>query len=158
MLDAGCGTGEHTLMCAGLGLAATGIDLAATALDIAKAKARDCGLQARFRHLDALRLADLGQTFSTVLDCGLFRIFDDRDRITYSTQLRSVLVPNGRYFMLCFSDRQPGQWGRVHKLSLEQITASFATGWRIDSIEPASIEITTEPGHIDAWLTALTSI
>jgi hypothetical protein len=46
----------------------------------------------------------------------------------------------------------------VHKLSPEQITASFATGWRIDSIEAASIEITTEPGHIDAWLTALTSI
>ncbi|HEY4463481.1 MAG TPA: class I SAM-dependent methyltransferase, partial [Streptosporangiaceae bacterium] len=32
VLDAGCGTGEHALMCAGIGLDATGIDLAARAL------------------------------------------------------------------------------------------------------------------------------
>lgn len=158
VLDAGCGTGEHTLMCAGLGLAATGIDLAPRALAIAEAKGRDRGLQARFLHRDARHLAELGETFSTVLDCGLFHIFDDDDRPAYTAGLRSVLVPGGRYFMLCFSDRQPGQWGRVHKVSHEQITATFSSGWQIDSIEPASIEIATGPGAVQAWLTALTRI
>ena len=158
VLDAGCGTGEHALMCAGLGLPATGIDLAPRALAIAEAKGRDRGLRPRFLHLDARHLAELGETFGTVLDCGLFHIFDDHDRPAYTAGLRSVLVPGGRYFMLCFSDRQPGQWGRVHKLSHEQITASFTSGWRIDSIEPASIEITTGPGAVQAWLTALTRI
>src|SRR5947209_9475510 len=92
VLDAGCGTGEHTLMAAGLGLDATGIDLAATALRTAERKARQRGLTARFLRWDALRLAELGQAFGTVLDCGLFHLFDGHDRAAYTRGLRTVLV------------------------------------------------------------------
>src|SRR6266511_3560997 len=56
VLDVGCGTGEHVLMAAGLGLEATGVDAAATAIDAAKRKARDRGRTARFLVWDALRL------------------------------------------------------------------------------------------------------
>jgi SAM-dependent methyltransferase len=80
VLDAGCGTGEHALMCAGLGLRATGVDLASRALAMAEAKGRERGLPTRFVHHDAWRLADLGETFGTVLDCGLFHVFGDDDR------------------------------------------------------------------------------
>ncbi len=93
VLDAGCGTGEHTLMCAGLGLDATGVDLAATALETARHKARDCGLSARFLQLDARRLGDLGETFDTVLDCGLFHIFDPDDRRAYVASLAAATTP-----------------------------------------------------------------
>src|SRR5207249_4092810 len=41
VLDVGCGTGEHVLMCAQRGLAATGIDLATPALAAAQKKARE---------------------------------------------------------------------------------------------------------------------
>src|SRR2546421_3797464 len=41
VLDVGCGTGEHALMAAGLGLEATGIDVAAAAIAIAERKARE---------------------------------------------------------------------------------------------------------------------
>src|SRR5438105_14319377 len=44
VLDAGCGTGEHTLMAAGLGLDATGV---AGALRAAEQKARERALPAR---------------------------------------------------------------------------------------------------------------
>jgi hypothetical protein len=47
-----------------------------------------------------------------VLDCGLFHIFNDDDRAAFADSLRSVLRPGGRYFMLCFSDQQPGGWDR----------------------------------------------
>ena len=47
MLDAGCGTGEHTLMCAAIGLDATGVDLVANALETARRKAHDRGVGAR---------------------------------------------------------------------------------------------------------------
>ena len=40
VLDVGCGTGEHTLMAAALGLDATGVDIAPTALAIARAQGR----------------------------------------------------------------------------------------------------------------------
>src|SRR5882757_3979921 len=72
VLDAGCGTGEHVLMCAQRGLAATGIDLANPALESAKEKAHERGLSARFLRHDVLRVTELGEVFDTVLDCGLF--------------------------------------------------------------------------------------
>src|SRR4051812_9068874 len=62
VLDVGCGTGEHTLMAAALGLSATGVDLASTALRAAEEKARQRGLTAQFLRHDALRLAALGDT------------------------------------------------------------------------------------------------
>jgi len=141
----------------GLGLDATGVDLAASALRAADQKARDRGLTARFLRHDALRLADLGESFDTVLDCGLFHIFGGDDRGAYAASLRSVMRPGGRYFMLCFSDAQPpGGWGRVRRVSMDEISTTFADGWRIDSVEPATIDIPTDPGGIRAWLAALT--
>ncbi|WP_328747255.1 class I SAM-dependent methyltransferase [Streptomyces sp. NBC_00285] len=158
VLDAGCGTGEHVLLCAGLGLEATGVDLATRALRTAEQKARERDRAARFLHRDALKLGDLRESFDTVLDCGLFHTFDGADRAAYVDSLRTATRRGGRYFMLCFSDRQPGEWGRVHKLTRDEIEASFADGWRIDSIEPSTIDITTDPDGIRAWLVALTRI
>ncbi|MEU5112907.1 class I SAM-dependent methyltransferase [Streptomyces longwoodensis] len=158
VLDVGCGTGEHVLMCAGLGLDATGVDLASRALRSAEEKARDRGRAARFLRWDALKLAGLEESFDTVLDCGLFHIFGGADRAAYVDSLRAATPPGGRYFMLCFSDRQPGEWGRVHKLTRDEIKVSFADGWRIDSVEPNTIDITTDPDGIRAWLVALTRI
>src|SRR5437764_13259677 len=80
VLDCGCGTGEHVLMCAGLGLDATGVDLASAALRRAEEKARERGRIARFRRQDARELADLGEPFDTVLACGLLHRFDDGRR------------------------------------------------------------------------------
>ena len=157
VLDAGCGTGEHALMAAALGLAATGVDLARNALDKAELKARDRGLTARFVRHDARRLGELGEVFDTVLDCGLFHIFAGTDRAAYVGSLRSVLASGGRYFMLGFSDQQPGDWG-PHRLTRSDIANAFADGWRIDTLEPATIEITTEPHDIHAWLAALTRL
>ena len=93
VLDAGCGTGEHVLMAAGLGLDATGVDLAATALRAAERKARERGLPARFLRHDALRLAELGERFDTVLDCSLFHAFTGDQRAAYVRALASVLPP-----------------------------------------------------------------
>jgi SAM-dependent methyltransferase len=158
VLDAGCGTGEHTLMAAGLGLDATGIDLASDALSTAEQKARDRGLTARFLHHDARQLtelAELGEAFDTVLDCGLFHTFDDGDRAAYVAGLQAVLRPGGRYFMLCISDA--GKWG-PHGVSREEISAAFTDGWRIDSIEPATIEVVGEPDGVASWQVALVRI
>jgi SAM-dependent methyltransferase len=156
VLDAGCGTGEHTLMAAALGLDATGIDLASNALRTAEHKARVRGLAARFRQHDARRLAELGESFDTVLDCGLFHAFRSEDRTAYVAGLHAVLRPGGHYLMLCFSDQQTeGDWW-PHRVSRDEITDAFADGWRIDSIDPATIEILTDPAGVRAWQVAVT--
>src|ERR1700678_3420795 len=48
VLDIGCGTGEHALMAAELGLDATGIDVATRAILLAEQKAKSRKLAARF--------------------------------------------------------------------------------------------------------------
>jgi len=153
VLDVGCGTGEHVLLCAALGLDATGIDVAPSPLRAAEDKARDRGLAARFLRHDVRALAELGESFDTVLDCGLFHIFGGEDRPTYVDSVWSALVPGGRYFMLCFSDRQPGDGG-PHRFTRDEITAAFARGWRVDSIERTTLDSPT--GGIHGWTVALT--
>jgi SAM-dependent methyltransferase len=155
VLDVGCGTGEHVLLCADRGLPATGVDLAPTALATAEAKADQRHLTARFLLHDARRLADLAESFDTVLDCGLFHIFDPADRATYVASLHAALEPGGRYVMLCFSDAQPGDDG-PHRITRDAIVTAFRPGWRVDAIEPASIEILTDADGIRAWLATLT--
>lgn len=154
VLDAGCGTGEHTLMAAGLGLDATGVDLATNALRTAERNARERGLTARFRHHDARQLPTLGETFDTVLDCGLFHIFTGDDRTSYVTGLRSVLRTGGRYFMLGLSDHEPGDW--PHTLRRDEIVDAFTDGWRVDTIEPATIDARVAEGGVRAWLVTAT--
>ncbi len=154
VLDVGCGTGEHALMAAGLGHDATGVDTAATAIAVAEAKARDRGLHARFLVWDALRLDELGERFDTVLDCGLFHVFDDPDRERFARSLAAAVVPGGRYFMLCFSERQPGDVG-PRRVTREEIRGTFADGWRVDSIDRATLEIMFGP-DVEAWLATIT--
>lgn len=155
VLDVGCGTGEHALMAASLGLTALGIDLAPRAIDLAQVKAIERGIEARFKVWDALDLPGLGEWFDTVLDCGLFHVFDDEQREPYVSSLRAAIPAGGRYLMLCFSDRQPGDWG-PRRVTQDEILTSFAEGWRVESIEPAVIDITIDPNGAESWLSVIT--
>jgi len=151
VLDAGCGTGEHVLMVAARGMEATGVDVASNAIAIAERKAEERGVSARFVAGDALRLDELGEQFDTALDCGLFHSFDDESRAQYVASLRDVVKPGGRLLLCCFSNEQPGDWGprRVHQ---DELRAAFATGWNIEAIEPAQLEVNLDPPTALAWL------
>jgi len=155
VLDVGCGTGEHALMAAEIGLDATGIDAAPAAIEKARSKAQRRELQPRFVVGDALALQDLGEQFDSVLDCGLFHVFDDDERARYVESLAAVVGPGGRYFMLCFSQHQPGDWG-PRRVTEDEIRASFARGWRVDSIEASRLVVTFLPEGVSAWLSKVT--
>src|SRR5579864_5129529 len=144
VLDAGCGTGEHVLMAAARGLEATGIDAAPTAIAIAERKAAERGLAARFLVWDALRLGELGEHFDTVLDSGLFHVFDDDRRAAYVRSLASVVPPGGQCLLCCFSDKQPGEWG-PRRIRQDELRAAFADGWRVESIEAVQFETVLDP-------------
>jgi SAM-dependent methyltransferase len=155
VLDAGCGTGEHVLMAAERGLDATGIDAAPRAIAAAQRKVAERGLTARFLVWDALRLAELEEHFDTVIDSGLFHVFDDDRRARYIEALGKVVLPDARYLMCCFSDRQPGDWG-PRRVRRDEIRAAFSVGWEVESIEPAQFETNLDPPIIEAWLAVIT--
>lgn len=56
VLDAGCGTGEHTIHLTRLGYDVRGIDFSANAIDQARANAAQRHVAAQFEVADALRL------------------------------------------------------------------------------------------------------
>jgi cyclopropane fatty-acyl-phospholipid synthase-like methyltransferase len=155
VLDVGCGTGEHALLAASLGLEATGIDLAAAAIERARGKAAQRGLKASFVVGNVRDLAGLGGRFDTVLDSGLFHVLEDDDRRAFLDGLRAVVPPGGRYFLLCFSDRQPGELG-PRRITQDEIRAAFSDGWRVGSIEPVMIDTVVQRAAVHAWLAAIT--
>jgi SAM-dependent methyltransferase len=156
VLDAGCGTGEHVLLAAAHGAVAMGIDVSGLAISKARAKAAERGLTARFEVGDALHLERLGESFGTVIDSGLFHVFDDAGRARYVTSLAAVLKPGGSYYMMCFSDSQPGVWGprRVRRDEIEQ---AFGDGWEIASITPDEFSVNPIEGttSVHAWLAVI---
>jgi SAM-dependent methyltransferase len=154
VVDVGCGTGEHALMAAALGCEATGVDLAQTGIALARAKALERGLNVRFEVLDALQLPTLGEQFDTGLDSGLFHVLDPATRIEFAHALRAVMRTGGRYYILCFSDQQPGTWGPF-RISQEEIRNTFHAGWAVESIEPSRFQVRTLPGGAHAWLVRL---
>ena len=205
VLDAGCGTGEQTLLAASHGADALGVDVSPLALEIARGKAAARGIpaaaggqvgpaaaggqvgpaaaggqvgpaaaggqvgpaaaggqvgSARFEVADALKLGELGLGFDTIIDSGLFHVFDDENRVRYVTSLASVLRPGGRLYLMCFSDRQPGMFG-PRRVSQDELSAAFADGWTIVAIEAEAFALNRGAFGIataQAWLATVSRV
>ena len=156
LLDAGCGTGENALLAASRGADVTGIDVAPTAIARARAKASERGLTARFEIADALDLGRLSLTVDTVIDSGVFHVFGDDDRARYVASLAGVLSPAGACYLMCFSDRQPGNWG-PRRVRADELRAAFSDGWAVESITADTFEINPVGGttQVQAWLAVI---
>jgi cyclopropane fatty-acyl-phospholipid synthase-like methyltransferase len=156
VLDAGCGTGEHALLFAARGARVTGIDLSATAIQRANDKAAERGLTATFRTGDILSMQLPPQGFDAVVDSGLFHVFTDEERARYVAVLGEIIQPGGVCCLMCFSDRQPGDWG-PRRVTRDELEAAFADGWVIDRIEPSAFDINPifDVTTAYAWLAVL---
>jgi SAM-dependent methyltransferase len=145
VLDAGCGTGENALLVASLGADTLGVDISPRAIKQARDKAAARGVKARFQVADALSLGDLDL------------IFDDDSRSRYVTSLASVLGPGGHCYLMCFSDRQPGNLG-PRRVSQDELRAAFSDRWTVASIHADTFEV--NPGlfgttTVQAWLATI---
>ncbi|HET6816708.1 MAG TPA: class I SAM-dependent methyltransferase [Mycobacteriales bacterium] len=154
ILDCGCGTGEHALLVSAEGADALGIDLSERAVSQARAKAQSRGLPARFEVANALTFR-APEPFDVVLDCGVFHVFDDTDRATYVNTLRALIRPGGTLYLMCFSDREPGDWG-PRRVSATELYDAFANGWRMD-LAPSTMSVNPIEGRteVQAWFAAV---
>ncbi len=151
VLDVGCGTGENAIYLAHLGFDVWGIDAAPSAIKKAKENAKKHGITMNFLFFDALNLQSLNNKFDTVIDCGLFHVFTDEERPIFAASLSSVLYPGGRYFMLCFSEHEPGSFG-PRRVTQAEIRDTFNKGWKINYIREAEFEARFGEENVKSWL------
>jgi SAM-dependent methyltransferase len=160
VLDAGCGTGEQTLLVASSGAEALGVDISPLAIERARGKAAARGIKARFEVADVLSLGDLQLTFDTIIDSGVFHVFDDENRARYVTSLASVLRPGGRLYLMCFSDRQPGTLG-PRRVSQDELRAAFRDGWTVVAIQADTFEVNPSvfgTATVQAWQATISRV
>jgi hypothetical protein len=67
-----------------------------------------------------------------------------------------VLHPGGRLYLMCFSDRQPGEFG-PRRVSQDELRAAFAAGWAISAIQAGTFQINPSFGSTaaQAWLAVI---
>jgi 2-polyprenyl-3-methyl-5-hydroxy-6-metoxy-1,4-benzoquinol methylase len=155
LLDVGCGTGENALYLAEVGYEVLGIDIVATAIAKALEKAKERASVAAFLVWDALSLQGLGRRFNTVIDSGFFHVLPDKKRPVFVSSLASALNPGGTYFMMCFSEREPGSWG-PRRVTQAEIRENFTRGWGINYIREAKFDTNLGSRKCNAWLASIT--
>ena len=156
VLDSGCGSGEHALLAASMGLEVKGVDVAGEAIERARGKARQRGLSAEFVVGDVLALKDivrLDTPFRTVIDVGCFHTFSNADRPLYAASLAAVTQPGAILHLLCFSEHTPGNDG-PRRVTQGEITGTFSRDWDVETIEPDTFTVSSLwPGPTpSAWL------
>jgi SAM-dependent methyltransferase len=161
-----------------------GIDSTPLAIEKAREKALGRGLRVHFLVLDALHMSELirksdtkretaeqvpdqektakqfatgrvtAKRFSTATDSGLFHTLSDEDRPVFVENLATVLSPAGKYFMLCFSELEPGGYG-PRRITQAEIRSTFRDGWTVNYIRPATFESWTRKEGSRAWLSSI---
>ncbi len=156
VLDVGCGTGENALYLAEKGFSVVGVDLSTRAIEAAKAKATERKLKVDFRVANALSLDFKNSYFDNAIDSGLFHTFNDNDRVDFASEIARVLKRDGRYFMLCFSDKEPTNWGGPRRITKEEIETTFSPFFDINYIREAYFATRIHNSGGRAYLTSAT--
>ena len=146
VLDPGCGTGEHTLLLAGLGYDVLGVDSAPHAIELAETNAAKRGVPARFAVADALALT--GGPYDTVVDSALFHVFGDDDQRRYARSLHGVCRPGATAHVLALADVEPALGPRVAESVFPRV---FADGWRLERVRPSTYRGVARGEHARAF-------
>jgi cyclopropane fatty-acyl-phospholipid synthase-like methyltransferase len=159
IIDIGCGTGENALMLAAEGCDVVGVDIARSAVERARAKAATRRLEAELLVWDVLELAGLVERtgrFDGAIDSGVFHTFSDEDRPRYARSVAAAVRPDGRLWLMCFSEREP-DWGGPRRVTRDELRDSFSAerGWSVESIAPARFVTTHPEGFSRAWLASI---
>lgn len=151
-LDIGCGRGDNAIMLAMNGCDVTGIDLVEDAISDTKKKTAERHVKVNFLVGDVLKIDQLFREaeFDIVIDSGLFHAMTDEERPDFAQQLHRVLKPGGKYFMLCFSDKEPGDYG-PRRISKAEIESTFTPLFDIIYIKDSAFHSRIGPNGSEAY-------
>jgi ubiquinone/menaquinone biosynthesis C-methylase UbiE len=159
VLDIGCGLGDNSIFLAKSGFSVTCMDISNLAVEKGEAKAREQAVKIDFRVGDALELDKyFGEGyFAVVIDSGLFHSLGDDERTLFANQIRRVLIDRGKYFVLCFSDKEPGSEG-PRRISKKEIRDTFSKMFRINYIKDTFFAAKLHRKGAKAYIASMTKI
>lgn len=159
ILDIGCGLADNSIFLARNGFSVTCMDIAHLAIEKGKAKAKEQKVEIRFTVGDALKLDEYfdAEYFAAVVDSGLFHGLNDEERPLFARQIYRVLINGGKYFILCFSDKEPGKEG-PRRVSKREIEDTFSNMFRIVYIKDAYFATKLHKKGAKAYKASLTKV
>lgn len=119
-IDLGCGAGNYAIYLAGRGFEVTGVDLSPTAISRARKNAEEKGVTCTFLAADILGgLQEVKGTFDFAFDWEVLHHIYPEKRMQYAATVQRILRPGGKYFSVCFSEKNTslGGTGKYRKTS-----------------------------------------
>lgn len=115
-VDLGCGAGNYAVWLASRGFGMTGLDLSPRAIKLASDLAARKGVVCRFIAEDMTGVVEeLDETFDFAYDWEVLHHVFPEKREQYILNVHRILRSGGRYFSLCFSEKEPSNFGGAGK-------------------------------------------
>jgi len=122
-LDTCCGLGTNGLFLAEKGFEVTGIDISGEAVEIAAHRAREDAKagNVHFKVENFMQMTFEPMSFDFVLDVGCFHHVAQADRQAFIANVHRVLRSEGRYLLMCFSDRMGRAWNHFSERKIRAL-------------------------------------
>jgi cyclopropane fatty-acyl-phospholipid synthase-like methyltransferase len=131
VLDMCSGDGTNSIYLASRGFEVYGVDVSGTAVRIARERCRKRKLACVYEEGNVLEPSFKGP-FDFIFDRGCFHHISAAEKPEYVKVLKRLLRPGGRFFLLCFSDKNPPL---EKNLTKEDIRGYFGRDFRIHYIK-----------------------
>jgi SAM-dependent methyltransferase len=151
-IDVGCGAGNYAIYLAIRGFDVTGVDISPSAIALARTNAEKKGVNCRFLVADILDgLSDFTTTFEFAHEWSVLHHIYPESRKRHVQTVHRVLIPGGRYFSVCFSDKDPafGGTGKIRRTPIgtvlcftseEKLRELFEPYFHVLMIKTAEVE------------------
>ena len=156
-IDMGCGAGNYAIYLASVGFDMTGVDVSPSAIALAEANAKKKGVTCRFVAADVLGgLEEIAETFDFAYDWSVLHHVFPENRTQYVETVHRLLVPNGKYLSVCFSERDTGFGGKgkerrtpintvLYFSSEDELRDLFELYFDVTTLETVQVEGKLEP-------------
>lgn len=132
-LDMGCGFGTQAIFLAQQGFEVKAFDFSEQAIRVARQRAEKQKVKVDF-FVGDINILDLKETFSFVLDRGLFHVLGKKDRAGYIKKVHGMLEPKGKFSLAVFSEKNTEEEGPF-LFTQKEIEDLFSSPFNILEVE-----------------------
>ena len=106
ILDMCSGDGTNSIYLASKGFKVTGVDISPAAVEIAKKRGSKRKISCDYLVRNVLDLK-FDKKFDLIFDRGCFHHIPEKDKPKYAFLVNNLLKKSGKFYLLCFSDKNP---------------------------------------------------